>query len=490
MSRLSVLRPAVPGTVRVLLVAGAAAGLVWGATARPDTLDLAQASGVVEAPVAPTSLATSIDAMCPGPELTGVDGVADVRPAGRVSAVAGPAELLPVPATGAGSARATGGSVPIATLSGRSSRSTGALPRTGPVALRAQGSLAPAVTATQEWSSSSADLRGLVTTPCRTAATDLWLLGGGAGPGRLERLVLANPGGNPVTADVTVHGADGPVGPARTETVPPGGRATLLLDAVAADEKTPAVHVVADGGGLTAFLSDTWIEGTTALGAETTVPTADPATVQVVPATLLGGRATLRVATPGGDEAVASVTLLGRDGPVTTSADTVLTVGAEGVAELPLPSVPAGTYAVVVRADVPVVAGVLTRVGDPEGAGDIGWAVSGPVVDEVAGLALPPTPGVSRTLHLVSTGGASTADVTVVVDGESRTRTVSLLADRSAEVDLAGAASVWVERTDGSGALRGGVVSTTGSGAQQLLSEVPLAPTDVTSPVSRAFPLP
>ncbi|MBT9255935.1 hypothetical protein KMZ32_10655 [Phycicoccus sp. MAQZ13P-2] len=490
MSRLSVVRPALPGVARVLLAAGVATGAVWAATARPDTLDLAAATGVTEAPVAPTSLATSTDAMCPGPELTGVAGVDDVRTGGRVTAVAGPADLLPVPATGSGNARASAGSVPLVTLSARPATGTGDLPRTGPVALRAQGALAPAVAATQEWSSGSADLRGLVTTPCRSAATDLWLLGGGDGPGRLERLVLANPGGNPVTADVTVHGADGPVGPARTETVPPGGRTTLLLDAVAADEKTPAVHVAADGGGLTAFLSDTWVDGTTPLGAETTVPAADPATVQVVPAALLGDRATLRVVAPGGDEAVASVTLLGRDGPVTTTADTVLTVGAEGVAELPLPSVPAGTYAVVVRADVPVVAGVMSRVGDPKGAGDIGWAVSGPVVDEVAGLALPPTPGVGRTLHLVSTGGASTAEVTVVVGGEARTRTVSLLSDRSADVDLAGAESVWVERTDGSGALRGGVVSTSGSGAQQLLSEVPLAPTAVTSPVSRAFPLP
>ncbi|QKE85516.1 DUF5719 family protein [Arthrobacter sp. NEB 688] len=490
MSRLAAVRPALPGAARVLLAGGVAAGLVWGATTRLETLDLAAASGVTQAPVAPTSLATSVDAMCPGPELTGIAGVDDVRTGGRVAAATGPSELLPVPAAGAGSARASAGSTPLVTLSGRPADGVGDLPRTGPVTLRAQGALAPAVTATQEWSSTAPDLRGLVTTPCRGAATDLWLLGGGDGPGRLERLVLTNPGGNPVTADVTVHGADGPVAPARTETVPPGGRTTLLLDAVAADEKTPAVHVVADGGGLTAFLSDTWIEGTTPQGAETTVPAADPATVQVVPATLLGGRSTLRVLAPGGDEAVASVTLLGRDGPVTTTDDTVLTVGAEGVGELALPSVPAGTYSVVVRSDVPVVAGVLTRVGDARGAGDIGWAVSAPVVDEVAGSALPPTPGVTRTLHLVSTGGASTAEVTVVVDGEARTRTVALLSDRAADVDLGGAQSVWVERTDGSGALRGGLVSTSGSGAQQLLSEAPLAPTAVTSPVSRAFPLP
>ncbi len=84
----------------------------------------------------------------------------------------------------------------------------------------------------------------------------------------------------------------------------------------------------------------------------------------------------------------------------------------------------------------------------------------------------------------------ATAEVTVVVEGEARTRTVSLLSERSADVDLAGGSAVWVERTGGSGALRGGIVATSGTGTAALLSEVPLEPVAVTSPVSRAFPLP
>ncbi|QNN50018.1 hypothetical protein H9L10_02765 [Phycicoccus endophyticus] len=440
--------------------------------------------------MAPESLATSIDAMCPGDELSGIDGVEDTAVTGRVAAATGPQDLLPVPASGSGSAAVQDGSTTLAQLAGRPDAAGADLPGSGPVALRAVGTLAPAVVAAQEWLSTSADLRGLVTTPCRTAGSDLWLLGGGSGAGRQERLVLLNPGGNPVTADITVHGAQGQVGTPRTETVPPGGRVAVLLDAMAPDEAAPAVHVVADGGGLHATLTDTWLDGSTARGAETVVPAADPGTVQVVPAAVLGGGATLRVAAPGADEAVTSVTLLGRTGEVTTSADTVLTVPADGVGELTLPSVPAGTYTVLVRSDVPVVAGVVTRVGADSGPGDLGWAVSAAAVEEVAGTALPGTPGVTRTLHLVSTGGAVTAEVTVVVDGEPRTRTVSLLAGRPADVDLAGAGAVWVERGSGSGDLRGGVVSTVGEGAQALLSEVPLDPVEVSSPVSRAFPLP
>ncbi|WP_101395656.1 DUF5719 family protein [Phycicoccus duodecadis] len=490
-TRLATLRPAVPGAVRVVVGAGAAAALVWGATTVPLGLDLAAASGVRQAPVAGTSLATSIDAMCPGTELSGIPGVPDVAVGGTVLAASGPADLLPVPATGRGAAGLRAGGKAIGALPARRPATVAApLPATGPVALTAQGSLAPAVTATQEWVRTAPDLRGLVTAPCRTAGSDLWLLGGGDGPGRQERLVLLNPGGNPVTADVTVHGAAGPVAPARTETVPPGGRTTLLLDAVAGAEKSPAVHVVADGGGLQATLTDTWVVGSTALGADTTVPTADPSTVQVVPAAFLGARSTLRVVAPGDEEAVASVTLLGKGGTVATTADTVLTVPAGGVGELVLPAVTPDTYAVVVRSDVPVAVSVLTRTGAAKGPGDIAWSPSSDPLPEVAGMALPATPTVTRSLRLVSTGGASSATVTLVVDGEERTRSVDLLSERGAAVDLAGASAVWVRRTSGSGALRAGVVSVAGTDVARGLSVVPLAPVAVTSPVSRAFPLP
>lgn len=491
MSRLSAVSPFVPGAVRLLVGAGAAAGVVWAAGAVPGGLDLAAATGAREAAPVATSLATSVDTMCPGNELSGIPGVDPVPVGGRVVAASGPADLLPVPAAGSGSAVLTGGSTRLGAVAAqRPGRVEAALPRGGPVELRAAGALAPAVAATQEWLLRTTDLRGLVTTPCRSAASDLWLLGGGDGPGRQERLVLLNPGGNPVTADVSVHGAQGQVGETRTETVAPGGRTTLLLDAVAPEEAMPAVHVVADGGGLAATLTDTWITGSTARGSETVTPGATPGTVQVVPAAVVAGPARLRVAVPGAEQAVASVTLLDADGEVTTTADTVLTVAGGAVGELALPTVPPGTYTVVVRSDVPVVAAAVGTVGSATGLSDLGWSVSAPVVDDVAGIALPSTPTVGRTLRLVSTGGASTATVSFVVGGEVRTRDVDLLSERTTDVDLPGATAVWVQRGSGSGALRGALVSRSGAGVSQVVSVVPLEPVAVTSPVSRAFPQP
>jgi hypothetical protein len=478
------------GVARVVIAAGGASALVYLAATRPVDLDLVAAAGEDEVTVGGTALTTRVDASCPGPELTGIPGLPDVTVKGWATAAAGPADLLPVPASGDGSLLMATGAGTLLTVDARPGARGAALPRDGAVRLTGTGALAPAIAGAQEWRLDDKDLRGLATTPCAPGGSDLWLLGGGADPGRQERLVLANPGGNPVTADVTVHGALGPVGEPVVETVPPGGRVSLLLDARSPDEERPAVHVRASGGGLHATLTDTWVLGSTALGAETSAPTAVPATAQVVPGASLGsGPATLRVAVPGDQDAVVRVSVLGRDGLVPLSGSTVLSVAAGAVGDLPLAAVPEGTYAVEVRSDVPVVASVLSRVGDGTAPGEFAWSVSADAIRSLGGAALPTLSGVSRTLHLVGTG-ASAVEVVTVVDGAPVTRRIDLRSGRVTTVPLDGATSVWVQRVDGSGDVRGTVLSSSGTGPERMLSSMPLEESAVTSPVSRAFPLP
>ncbi len=491
MSRWSRVAPALPGATRVVLAGGAAGGLVWLAATHPPALDLVAASGSEAVAVSGTSLVTSLSAMCPGDELTGIRGVPDVKVKGRVAAASGPADLLPQPTDGAGSAELTSGTTVLAALGeGRPDEVEAALPSKRPVLLRASGALAPAVAATQEWQLDTKDLRGLVTAPCLPARSDLWLVAGGAGAGRQERLVLLNPGGNPVTADVSVHGEGGQVGDVRTVTVPAAGSSALLLDAWAGTETQPAVHVVADGGGLAATLTETWLDGSTARGADTVGPTDSPRTTQVVPGALLGEQATLRVAVPGEEQAVVRVSVLGREGLVPTTETTVLAVAGGSTGELALPAVDSGIYSVLVSSDVPVVAGVVTDAGTGTSPGDIAWASSAPAVTEVSGAALPSTTGVTRDLSLVTTAGSATAVVRTTRDGVVTTRKVRLSSEHTASVDLDGADAVWVERGAGSGVLRAAVVSTSGTGTDRMVSVLPLAPAGVSSPVSRAFPLP
>ena len=479
------------GVARVLVVGGAAAALVHAAAVRPLELDLVAASGEPETPVVGTALPTRATQICSGSELTGILGVPDLAIRATVAAAAAPADLLPVEPAAGGTLSATSGATRLLEVDARGGSASAALPEAGPVRLTGEGALAPAVAGTQEWLRNAPDLRGLVSAPCATGASDLWLLAGGAGPGRQERLVLTNPGANPVTADVTVHGDTGPLGDPAVETVAPGGRVSLLLDARFADEKHPAVHVRADGGGLHATLTDTWVAGSTPLGAETTTATAAPSTVHVVPAAVFaGGPTSLRVAVPGEQGAVVKVTVLAPDGLVPLTGESVLSVGAGAVGELPLTGVPAGTDAVVVRSDVPVVASVSSRIGDGKAASELAWSVAGTGLSRVGGAAFAATPSVTRTLHLVSTGGSSTAQVVTVIDGTPRSQTVQLQPDGLAAVPLEGATSVWVRREGGGGELRGAVISSSGAGAARMLSSLPLLETPVTSAVSRAFPVP
>ncbi len=491
----------VAGVARVVLVVGAGVGLVYYATDRPIGIDLVAATGEQQAPLVGTSLATRVAQTCPGPELNGIPGIDDVPVPASLTAAAGPAELLPVAARGSGRLTATSGSTTVLTLDARPSSATGTLPRadgarvsagSDPVLLTGTGAMAPAVAASQEWWANSKDLRGLVTVPCGAGGSDLWLLAGGSGPGRQERLILTNPGANPVSTQVTVHGTAGQLGDPVVETVAPGGRASLLLDARYGAEDRPAVHVVSDGGGVQATLTDTWVGGSIALGAETTVPAAAPGTVAVVPGVVVdaNGSTALRVVVPGDQDAVVKVSVLNRDGLVPLTGETVLSVPAGAVGELPIAGLADGTYTVALRSDVPVVASAFSRIGTGAAPGDFAWSPAATGVSTLGGAAFWSGAGVTRTAHLVSTGGNSTAEVVTVIDGEPRTREVELLADRVATVPLDDATSVWVRRITGSGELRGTIVSSGGTGPGRVLSAMPLEESAVTSEVSRAFPLP
>lgn len=499
------------GITRVVVPAGVAVGLVAFTTANPREIELVEASNFSEASVTGFSLATRVTQTCPGPELSGIPGVPDATIPATVTAAAGPEDLLPATVTGDGRLVAASGSTEVLSLGTRPGVQSAPLGGAGAVVLTGEGPLAPAVAGTQEWRVERPELRGLVSVPCGPGAAEHWLLGGGQGPGRQERLVLSNPGANPVTADVTVRGAAGPLADPYVETVPPGGRVSLLLDAKAGEESLLAVHVRAGGGGVRATLTDTWIEGSRALGAETTSATAAASEVQIVPGVAFGGGPTaVRVAVPGDEDAVVRVSVFGPEGLVPTTGESVLSVVAGGVGQLEVQGVPAGTYAVALTADEPVVASVLSRTvssGAPAGGvpddqvtpGDFAWATSvagvpSAVSDDqtapVTAAAFDPADDVDRTLNLISVGGNGTVEVLTVVDGTARSRRVDLLGDRLVTVALDGASSVWVRPVTGSGLVHGSVLSGVGEGESRLISSMPLQASVVTSAVSRAFPLP
>jgi len=483
-------RSLAPARAAGLVAVGA--GLVLGTTYLPapvkvaDRTSPAAVTGGIAEPV------TQTRSICPGPETLGVEGLA--APSAQtvsVTAMGAPAQALPsgfATAGGAGSLAVSGlppgggSAVPV----GVRSRAISIHQSTARAALiTGTGVLAPGTVAAQ-WSwTKKGNARGLVTSACMPAAASSWLIAGGAEPGHLEHLVLANPGPNPVTVDLHVFGVTGPIQSPNGQGLVVAGRSrtVILLDAVAGSERSPVVHVIARGGKVAAVLSDSWLDGVVPRGGDDAVPVAAPARQQVIAGVPIDGRAILRVAVPGDSEAVVQSRVLTPNGPKPLPIDGVARVGAGSTRDIDLSSLPPGAYAVQVRGDVPVVAAVMVdRRRAASAPSDLAWSVASSPIETMAGMVLPGSElkGLTARLDLAATQDAASVRVTTVrADGRVSVRQVAIGADSVTTLSLNGAASVWV--TPLSGLVRAAVVSTAADVAGTLLSLTPLVDLTLTT---------
>jgi hypothetical protein len=344
------------------------------------------------------------------------------------------------------------------------------------------GSMAPGAAATQwSWQQAGND-RGLVTAACIPAAASSWLIAGGVAPGRLKHLVLVNPGPNPLTVDLEVFGAKGRINSpdASGLVVPRQGRTVILLDAIVGSEPSPAVHVIARGGKVAAFLSDTWLDGVISRGGDDVAAVAAPAREQVIAGVPIDGQAILRVAVPGDSEAVVQSRVLTAAGPIPLPAGAVTRVAGASTRDIDLSSLPAGAYGVQVIADVPVLAAVmLERRQSASSPSDLAWSAATLPIKTLAGMALPVSQvkGLTDSLDLAATHGPASLRVTTVgPEAHVSTKEVAIASDSVVTLPLDGASSVWVTPT--SGVVRGAVLTSAVDGAGELLSLTPL--TDLT----------
>jgi hypothetical protein len=317
------------------------------------------------------------------------------------------------------------------------------------------------------------------------AVASSWLIAGGAEPGRLEHLVLANPGPNPVTVDLRVFGVKGPIQAPNGHGLVVAGRSrtVILLDAVVGSERSPVVHVIARGGKVAAVLNDSWLDGVVPRGGDDAVPVTAPARQQVIAGVPIDGRAILRVAVPGDSEAVVQSRVLTPNGPKPLPVDGVARVAGGSTRDIDLSSLPTGAYAVQVTGDVPVVAAVMVdRRRAASAPSDLAWSVASSPIRTMAGMVLPGSElkGLAARLDLVATGDAATVRLTTVrADGRVSVRQVPIGADSVTTVSLDGAASVWV--TPLSGLVRAAVLSTAADVAGTMLSLTPLVDLTLTT---------
>lgn len=491
---------------RSVTIAAVATALVYAVeTGRVEPVDLATSMGrevsVPQGSGRESGLAVVEDATigCVGPEQVGLDDPSVAEPEQTVSVyvASAPTEALPEGVDTTGTGRAHVSVVPGAET--ERVRERGELARLqvpGDTWGRgtAQGSLAAGFAGSQLGLTLEEQRRGLTMAACQTAREDSWLVGGGAEPGRVERLILANPTGNPVSVDVAVLGAQGPVAApgARGIVVPAGGRQVVLLDALAPGEESPVLHVRTTGGPVLAALGDRWLEGTLDRGTELTTPAAPPSTTLVIPAVPAGGgeadTASVRVAVPGDEEAVVLLRALTPEGPVRLS-NGVTRVGAGAVVDVDVSDLPSGAHAIEVEADTPVVAAAqVDRRAEPDGVSDLAWV---PAVQPSTGLVGAPLAHrgidlLQRELTIAALEGAR-VEVVAVVAGVASVRPVDVPPAGSVSVVLDPATeSVWVRTVTGSAS--SAVVSTLEDDAGTLIAGMPLPEAPTTRQVRSVAP--
>jgi hypothetical protein len=455
------------GIIRVGAVALAAAALAVGATRVSGSVQLASPGERAGLPESSSVLVDASSVVCPGQQRLGAVGLRDVAGTVTVAAAApDPGAVGGAPPGGSGSVRLSLGasSTGLAQTSSAGSPAKASISTPEVVIAEAEAALAPGLAATQVWRHTGDDDRGLALTPCQLPSSDAWLVGGGAGPSRTERVIVSNPGANAVSVSVEVLGRSGRVaGTAdRSVAIPPLSRQVISLDAIAPDETSPVVHVVATGGVVSAVLDDQWIVGATARGIDDSVRAASPGTDLVVPGVDNTSRVWLRLANPGDTEALAQVRLLSTKGPVQPAELRAVRVPAGSTLDVPVS--PTAASGLGIRSDQPLVAAAWAerRAKTGDQMGDFAWTPATPAIRGVAGALLP---GLDRaTKRLLLTAGSAPSTVTVRLGGEGATTvsTVSVAPDSTTVVDAGDATSVWVSLV--AGTVRG-AVSVTGDDA-------------------------
>jgi hypothetical protein len=273
-----------------------------------------------------------------------------------------------------------------------------------------------------------------------------------------------------------------------------GAAVPVLIDALAPDLPRVAVRVSARSGQVRASLHDSLLRGLVPGGADDVAPAAAPARTQLIPGISLTngfsktadevaepGSTALRIAVPGPEEAVVRVRLLNSSGAVDVPDTAVVTVPAGTVRDVPIAEVASGTYAAVLDADVPIVAGaVVGRAGTPGASGaapaDFGWAAAAEPIAGPGYLALPV--GARCTLSLVAARGAGSLQVREVdADGGlGDLQQVTVPDGTSATVQVSpNAVGLQLDGVTGAG-VAGALVATVEDPKGTLISVLPVAP--------------
>lgn len=433
--------------------------LSWGVQAADPATTTEQTSVSVQ-PVGAAQL------ICPGPQQQGLENAAvpEQEQTVRVEAIHPPAEAIPgiVLEQAQGASEVAIQDVPESaeTVTGTDAADRIELLIDGPqgALVKATGALSPGISTWQSHLAFTEGRRGLEVMQCGEAATEHWLIGGGGEPARLERLVLVNPSADPVTVDISVYGVDGLASSTSSQgvVVPGNDRAIVLLDAIAPGQSSPVVRVQATSGEIAAYLGDRWMDGTTGAGLETLGSAPEPALEQLIPGVVIredAAGASLRVAVPGADSGIVTVSAFSADGQVELQQDVTVVEG-EHVEDISLADLPSGTYSLQVTSDVPAVAAaqVRTAPGEDDETG-LAWLSAAPEFDGALGVPVRAlADGNSAwTLHMATTDAddGSISLARVAQDGVVSVEEITVPAGQPVSVEISADDQSWLFGANG-----------------------------------------
>ncbi|MDQ1563216.1 MAG: hypothetical protein QOI14_167 [Actinomycetota bacterium] len=313
----------------------------------------------------------------------------------------------------------------------------------------AAGSKIPTIVAgAQSESISTDEFAGLASAACSAPSADVWLSGGATSVGRTTLLMLANPSDVLATVSIHIFGENGAVTAPGTDgiIVAPRGQRVLSLAGFAPGLVSPVVHVQSAGGQVVATLEQSTVRGIQPGGMDFVGSSANLERTTVIPGVAVTGtsavqgqlgesgfedlQTTLRVYLPGVKSAQVSVSVVSETGTLAGKAITA-EVNAGKVTDLPIDSLPDGSYTIIVRAPVPVLASVrVSTAGSAADANrtDFAWLTSAPLLTTTAlvTIATGMTPSIhfdnptrkNETVTLTPVGAADAAgsgEVTVTV---------------------------------------------------------------------------
>ncbi|ROO90005.1 hypothetical protein EDD29_7718 [Actinocorallia herbida] len=379
----------------------------------------------------------------------------------------------------------------VAEVPAASALFTGEVKRGTALAVRADGGVAAGLEAAQ----TVVGKRGISSVPCTAPATEHWFVTPGPGAGGLE-LHVTNVDDVPATIDLDAVSDDGSLDttdgkaldvPAHGTRVIKIGETLDGLGMIASDVRVLTLRVTATSGRVAAAVR----ADAGSKGADWATATAEPATRVIVPGVPGGGgRRTLYVGVPGGQDAQVKIRALTADGAFAPEGQDVLDVPARTVIPLDLEAALGGRPAAIELTSTRRIVAGFAAIGADLALGGAGTPLDGGT--SALGAAPAPARGTgaqkareAASLVLTAPGKAATVRVVPLTDSGAGTATeVEIPAGRTVEIPL-DAPAVRVIPLPGSGPVYGTRIITTRTGQREQVATIrtlAAAPLTVTLP--------